>query len=63
MSSETNKELKLKERECLAALEYAFEAARTLAEARRRAKLSASRPVGVARELKELIKVMSVYGA
>ncbi len=44
------------------ALEAAIAAVRDLAAQRLEAKLSISRLMGVARELKELLKVMSVYG-
>lgn len=46
----------------VAALEEALAAAKELAARRLDAKLSVSRLNGVARELRELIKVMSVYG-
>jgi hypothetical protein len=44
------------------AIEAAIRAAREMTEERMREKLSVSRLVGVVRELKELLKVMSVYG-
>jgi hypothetical protein len=43
----------------VAAIEKAHDAARNLVEQRLAAKLSSSRPAGVARELRELLKVMS----
>jgi hypothetical protein len=46
----------------IAALENALAAVRDLSAQRLRAKLSVSRLMGVTRELKELLKVMSVYG-
>jgi hypothetical protein len=46
----------------IAALENALAAVRDLSAQRLRAKLSVSRLMGVSRELKELLKVMSVYG-
>ncbi len=46
----------------IAALESALAAVRDLSAQRLREKLSVSRLMGVARELKELLKVMSVYG-
>jgi len=62
MSDKINDNLKIMERECKASLELALESARTLAALREQAKLSASRPLAIARELKELIKVISAYG-
>ncbi len=46
----------------VAALHAALDAVRELTGLRLEAKLSVSRLNGVARELKELLKVMSVYG-
>lgn len=47
----------------VAALDEALSAVRNLIAQRLEAKLSVARLSGVARELKELLKVMSVYGA
>ncbi len=63
MTNKNDEKLKLLEKESLSSIEYALDAVRTLAAARIEAKLSASRLTGVARELRELLKVMSVYGA
>ncbi len=46
----------------VAALEGALARVRDLSAQRLQAKLSVSRLTGVARELRELLKVMSVYG-
>lgn len=46
----------------IAAIENALAAVREFSAQRLAAKLSVSRLMGVARELKELLKVMSVYG-
>jgi hypothetical protein len=46
----------------LDSLKGALDAVRELSAARLEAKLSVSRLTGVARELKELIRVISVYG-
>lgn len=62
MSEKNNDKLKIMERECKASLEMALDAAKTLAAARTEAKMSASRPTSIARELRELIKVISAYG-
>ncbi len=45
------------------AIEAAIEAARVLAARRLEQRLSVARILGVSRELKELVKVMSIYGA
>jgi hypothetical protein len=58
----TNGTLQSLEKRSFNALESALTAVRELATARAAAKLSSSRLAGVARELRELIKVMSVYG-
>lgn len=50
------------ERGAISSLQAALSSVRTLSDARLLAKLSVSRLVGVSRELRELIKVMSVYG-
>ncbi len=44
------------------AIEAAIEAARVLAAQRLEQRLSVARLMGVSRELKELVKVMSIYG-
>ncbi len=62
MTNKKDDKLKMLEKESIASLEYALDAVRSLAAARIEAKLSASRLTGVARELRELLKVMSVYG-
>jgi hypothetical protein len=49
------------EQQSIAALEATIETIRELVEARTAAKLSINRLAGVARELKELLKVMSIY--
>lgn len=61
-SAETAGRLDALERHSLDALEGALVSVRELSSARSEAKLSVSRLAGVARELRELIKVMSVYG-
>jgi hypothetical protein len=48
--------------EVVAALNAALDSVRGLSTQRLEAKLSVARLSGVARELKELLKVMSVYG-
>ncbi len=60
----TNKEkLPTLEKQSVNSLESALTAVRELSVARQKAKLSVSRLAGVARELRELIKVMSAYEA
>ena len=54
--------LKFLENKSIASLENALSAVRELSAARLDSKLSVARLAGVARELSELIKVMSVYG-
>ena len=54
--------LKELETKCMESLKASLENVRSLAEMRLGAKLSSSRLTGVAHELRELIKVMSVYG-
>jgi hypothetical protein len=44
------------------AIQTAIAAVRELTDRRREEKLSIARLMGVSRELKELVKVMSVYG-
>lgn len=50
------------EKQALTALEAALSQIKELSDERLRAKLSVSRIAGVARELRELIKVLSTYG-
>lgn len=57
-----NSDLQSLERQAVTSLENALSEIRTLSDARLKAKLSVSRTTGVARELRELIKVLSVYG-
>lgn len=54
-------DLKSLENKSISSLKNALSAVRELSAARLEAKLSVSRLAGVARELRELIKVMSVY--
>lgn len=55
-------DLKSLENKSMSSLENALAAIKELSAARLEAKLSVARLAGVARELRELIKVMSVYG-
>ncbi len=55
-------DLKFLENKSMASMKDALSAVRELSAARVDAKLSVSRLAGVARELRELIKVMSIYG-
>lgn len=50
------------ERRVISYLEAALVAVQDLSDAKREAKLSVSRLLGVSRELRELIKVMTLYG-
>lgn len=54
-------ELKRAEEKAIELLEQTLEAINELAQVRLKCKLSNSRVAGVYRELKELLKVMSVY--
>ncbi len=54
--------LELLEQKSMVSLENAVAAVRELSAARLEAKLSASRLTGVTRELRELIRVLSIYG-